>query len=988
MKRMSISSMILAAGLAIAAPAFGQDKPNGEKPPEFPTFAEVGKDFEKVISTADGSESLYTLYKREKDGQMLAELPRGYQQQKHFIALTVASGETYAGLQAGDMYVYWKKFDKRLALVEPQVATRSTGDQESKSGVERLFTDRVILDVPIVCMGPNGQPVIDLDALMAAGAGKFFGGSAAGANPGLATIAQAKAFPKNVEVTFEMPTAGGTLKRFHYSISMMEGPPGYQPRLADERVGFFTTTYRDLGKFKEDEKWVRHVNRWNLEKADPKLKMSPPKKPIVFYVEHTVPVRYRRFVRDGALVWNKAFEKVGIVDAMQVHFQDKSTGAYMDLDPEDVRYNFIRWLTNDVGTAIGPSRVNPLTGEILDADVVLTDGWIRHFWNTSNELIPGAAMEGMTPETIAWLDKNPNWDPRYRLTPPGERDYLLAQRAQRGVLRYGGHPGAYGDSSMLGDDKYDGLAGRTSQTNGLCMAAYGKSMDMAVMGMNLEILGLLDDNFEPPADEPKDGEKKDEAKKDESKDEKKDEAKKDEPKSENGDSLDGIPEWFVGPALADLVAHEVGHTIGLRHNFKASSAYTLKDINSEAFKGKKSFTTSVMDYTPVNINLGDGAMQGDYNMTGVGPYDMWAIEYGYTFGDPKEVLKTCAEPEHQYATDEDTWGPDPLARRYDFSADPLDYANSRMKLVKAMRSHIIDKFVKDGQSWSKARRGYSITLSQQTQALSMMGNWLGGSFVNRDKKGDPNGRAPLAVVPVAQQRAAMKFMIDNAFNDAAFGLSPDLLSRMTVDKWWDAGGESMIFEEPTFPVHDRVMGIQASVLTMMLNPTTLKRIYDNEFRIPADQDALTLPELFDTVSAAIWTELDAKPTAAFSPRQPMVSSLRRNLQREHLDRLIDLTLPGSAFGAASRPVSNLASAKLREVREKVGKLTTGDAGSKLDAYTRAHLAEAGIRIDKALDASYIYNANSIGGGGMPTMFFGQQPEPVGTSEHRLPGESR
>src|SRR5690606_37923697 len=131
-------------------------------------------------------------------------------------------------------------------------------------------------------------------------------------------------------------------------------------------LGYFTTTYRDLGKFQDDEKIVRYINRWNLEKRDPSLKLSPPKQPVVYYIDHTVPVRYRRFVRDGVEYWNKAFEKVGILNAIEVYQQDAATGAHMDKDPEDVRYHFVRWLSNDIGTAIGPSRAHPETGEILD----------------------------------------------------------------------------------------------------------------------------------------------------------------------------------------------------------------------------------------------------------------------------------------------------------------------------------------------------------------------------------------------------------------------------------------------------------------------------------------------------------------------------------------------------------------------------------------------------------------------------------------------
>ena len=951
----------------------GPGEKKEEKAPDFPPFKDAAKDYEKVVSTVDGQETLYTLYKRDKDQGLLAELPRGYASQKHYWAMTVASGDIWAGLQGNSVVLYWKRYDKTLALIQPNFDTRSTGDDESKVGVARQFSDRVVLEVPIVCMGPNNQPVVDLKALLNGNAGKFFGQKAMGANAKLATIKEAKAFPENIEISIELPVGDGSLRTFHYSISKLPENTGYKPREADERIGYFTTSFRDLGKFRDDKKWVRYINRWDIQKRDSNLKLSPPKEPIVFYIEATVPVRYRRFVRDGILSWNKAFEKIGIADAIEVYYQDKSTGANMDKDAEDVRYNFIRWLANDQGTAIGPSRTDPRTGQILDADIVLTDGWIRYFWYQSNELLPEIATTGMSPETLLWLEHNPRWDPRLRLADESQRDYLLAQRAQRGVLKYGGHPAGNVESSVYGENQFDGLVGRTSQFNGLCLAARGKGMDIALMRMNLDIEQITADD-PPKAD---DDSKKDDEKKDEDKDKKKDEKngkkKKEKEEGKKDENLiDGIPDWFVGPMLADLTAHEVGHTLGLRHNFKASSIYTEAQINSDEVKGKKPFAGSVMDYIPVNINREGGKTQGDYAMTGIGPYDFWAIEYGYTFGDTKDVLKRVAEPELTYLTDEDVGGPDPLARPYDFSADPIDYANNQMRLVDFYRGRLTDKFVKDGESWAKARRGYMITLNQQVQCLSFMAPWVGGAYVHRDRKGDPNGRPPIEVIPVEKQRAALKFVIDHSFKDEAFGLSPAILKYMTVDKWWDGGGMHDIFEESAYPVHDRIMGIQATALTLVLNPTTLKRVYDNEFRTPRDQDMLTLPEVMNTVSSAIWTEIDSRPGRGSTNRQEAISSLRRNLQREHLERLIDLTAPGEMAGAAAKPISNLAVAKLREIRGKI-KDVLGDKGANpgLDDYTYAHLSETALRIDKVLDAQYIYNTDKIGGFGGFNFMFGQ-----------------
>ncbi|MFN7022342.1 MAG: zinc-dependent metalloprotease [Phycisphaerales bacterium] len=974
--------LALAALLAAACPfsaTLAQDAPPAAPPapPEFPPFKDVAKDYEKVVSTTRGEEGLYTVYKRAKDNQLLAELPRGYQNQKHFFAMTVAGGDTWAGLQGPSILVYWKRFDKTMALIQPNLATRSSGDPESSVGVAQQFTDRVLLDVPIVCMGPNGQPVIDLDALLAGNAGKFFGGAAAGANLKLCTIKAAKAFPENIEITLEMPVGNGDLRSFHYSISRLPENTGYKPREADERVGYFTTVHRDLGKYRDDQKWIRYANRWNLQKRDPNLKLSPPKEPIIFYIDQTVPVRYRRWVRQGVLEWNKAFEKIGILDAVECYYQDKATNAHMDKDPEDVRYNFVRWLTNDQGTAIGPSRVDPRTGQILDADVVLTDGWIRHFWFQANNLLPEVATQGMSVETLAWLEQNPNWDPRLRLVDPVEREQVLLERAQRaalgrnpmGILRYGGRPILSGDG--LNDapppgspELPPGLLGVTSQFNGLCQAAYGKAMGMAMMRLNLELSELLDD---PPADGG------DEPKRD---DPKREDPKKPEPKQPE-DKLDGIPEWFVGPLLADLVAHEVGHTLGLRHNFKASSVHPLAKINSEEFKGKINNTGSVMDYNPVNINREGGPVQGDYGPLGIGAYDYWAIEYGYGFGDLKKVLARSAEPELVFLSDEDVGGSDPLARPYDFSANPLDYAQNQIRLVAYYRSKLLDKWVKDGESWSKARRGYIVTLNEQMHCLGFMAPWVGGAHVQRARKGDPNAGPPVTVVPAADQRAALNFCIETAFRDEAFGVSPELLSRMTVDKWSDEGGRRDLREESAFPIHDRILGIQASALTMLMNPGTLKRVYDNETRVPADQDMLTLPELINTISSAIWSELDKGRTGSPTNRNPLISSLRRNLQREHLTRLIDLTTPDRIDSAAGKAVSNLAIAKLREINGKIRQIVPKDGkNSGLDDYSYAHLSEAALRIEKVLDAQYIYNTDKMGGGGGVPFFLFGQPTPL------------
>lgn len=922
----------------VLAQMAGRGGGGGGDASELPKFEDVAKDYKPVVSLADGEAPMYHLWTRERDAQVLAELPKNFESQRLFIAYTITGGIPTAGVQFGDMYAQWKRFDKRLALIEPNVTVRTSGDDESKRGYGRVFTDRVILDIPIVAQGPNGGVVINATDLLIGQSAQFFGGATRGANRALATIGTAKSFPRNVEIGYDIPLGNGRIGSVHYSWSVLPENTGYKPREADNRVGYFTTAYRDIGQPGSDTPWKRYINRWHLEKADPSLKLSPPKQPIVFYLDHATPVRYRRWVREGVLEWNKAFEKVGILNAIEVYQQDARTGAHMEKDPADARYNFVLWTNAGMGFAIGPSRVDPKTGQILDADIVMDEGFITSWANAWVNLIPQMALEGFGPDTLAWLETRPEWDPRVRLADPSDRDNVLglleAQRAKRGIHRFSVHPASNVDPTLMGADMYDGLVGRVSQVNGLCMHAMTKSMDIALFRLGPDLLAELALGDE--ADE----------------------------KNAEGDKLDGIPDWFIGPLLRDVIMHEVGHTLGLRHNFKASGIYDLSEVNQPEFKDK-AITGSVMDYNPININMNDGSVQGEYGMVTIGPYDYWAIEFGYTLDkDLKPILARVSEPQLAYATDEDTWGPDPLARRFDMGKNPLDYADSQMRLVTHLRGKLLDRVVKDGESWAKARRGYEILLGRHFGAASIAANWVGGSNINRDQKGDPGDRLPIEPISAEQQRRALKFVIDNVFNDEAFGLNADLLARMTVDKWWDDGGFSQIFQDNTWPVHDRILGIQASALTMIMNPTTLNRVYDNEFRVDASKDAVTLPEIMFTVSDAVWAELDKTISRNHTARQPMISSLRRNLQSEHLKRLIDLSMPNPRFGASGKAVSNLSVFKLREIKGKIDRIIERNA-ARLDPYTLAHLDESRVRIEKSLDAQFIYNTDALnrGGGG-------------------------
>jgi Domain of unknown function (DUF5117) len=180
--------------------------------------------------------------------------------------------------------------------------------------------------------------------------------------------------PPSPEPPRNIPDIRSVLFHFRYSISELPGP-GFRPRLADDRVGHFFTQVEDYSSDRNFESSRRYINRWRLEKQDPSAPLSPPKQPIVFWMENTIPVEYRDAIREGVLLWNKAFERIGFKDAVRVKQQPDNA----DWDPADVRYGTLWWFAGypDPGFAEGPSRVNPLTGEIYDADIRFDAGMTR-----------------------------------------------------------------------------------------------------------------------------------------------------------------------------------------------------------------------------------------------------------------------------------------------------------------------------------------------------------------------------------------------------------------------------------------------------------------------------------------------------------------------------------------------------------------------------------------------------------------------------------
>ena len=345
------------------------------------------EDFTKVIEDSKNYEGFFKLYQKKEN--LYCEIQPS-QLDKPFLCMIslargLGRGSLVSGMTMDEWLLVWRRVGDNVHLIRKNVRFRAKEGTPIAQAVDLGHNDSVLFSLKIESIHPqrksllvNISPVFVSDLLPLARRiapdARF--------DKTRSTWGAVKAFPKNVELKVNavytstssietIPDSRGIQVTLHYSLAGLPSN-SYRPRLADDRMGHFMTAVKDYSSKTSDEPFVRYVNRWHLEKADKDAKLSPPKEPIIFYIEKTVPHRFRPYVRQGILEWNKAFEKIGFADAIEARIQQD----HENWDPEDARYNTIRWMVG-AGFAIGPSRVNPLTGQILDADILIGESWIR-----------------------------------------------------------------------------------------------------------------------------------------------------------------------------------------------------------------------------------------------------------------------------------------------------------------------------------------------------------------------------------------------------------------------------------------------------------------------------------------------------------------------------------------------------------------------------------------------------------------------------------
>jgi hypothetical protein len=361
-----------------------------------PAVAVEGPDLDEFVASFEASPGYFNTYKTPA-GRLYFEVTEDHFNQDFLVVVQIAKGVGQSfmltGLPVVTEMMTFRMRNQKIELITRNPTFRADDGTPAARMVDLGFQDSVRQSfMPVANKVDEGRYLIDVSGLFVSdwaslssvlpgvyGTGFFLDRSRS-------ELVSAKGFPENVEVAVDLtygsaspfnsavlPDSRAVPLGIHYSVRKLPEEP-MKPRYADDRIGYFTTTYKDYTRDQGPSDMVRIVNRWRLEKKDPFAALSDPVKPITFYLENTIPTELLPYIREGVEAWNTAFEKAGFTNAIQALDQP----ADPDWDAGDARYSTIRWMPSPFATfAIGPSDVDPRSGEVLNADILFAAEWVR-----------------------------------------------------------------------------------------------------------------------------------------------------------------------------------------------------------------------------------------------------------------------------------------------------------------------------------------------------------------------------------------------------------------------------------------------------------------------------------------------------------------------------------------------------------------------------------------------------------------------------------
>jgi hypothetical protein len=384
-----------------------------------------------------------------------------------------------------------------------------------------------------------------------------------------------------------------------------------------------------------------------------------------------------------------------------------------------------------------------------------------------------------------------------------------------------------------------------------------------------------------------------------------------------------LSDELMGELMAYVTSHEVGHTLGFRHNMKASSAYKVEQLRDPAFTKKNGVEASIMDYGRFNYvaQPGDGARL----IPIIGPYDEFAVEWGYReFPDAKTYEQEKKELEKIVARQLDdpklrfgdpNPAEDPSQQTEDLGSDSIHATELGLKNIDRVAGYLVKATAKAGENYDLLRTIYTELLTQRNRELGHVANVVGGMIGNNLYF--PDGKKIYSAVTAEQQKKAVQFLNEHAFQTPRSLIDPDILDRL------ESHGSA-----------DRILAGQRSLLRMLLNQSRLNRMSEIAMRM-AD-GAYRPTDLVADLHAGIWAELQKNPID--------IDLYRRNLQRA----FVDLLAPVLDNPSTDSDLPALARAELERVLKEVKVVL--DSNRQASPIARAHLEDIKTRAEHALDA--------------------------------------
>jgi hypothetical protein len=372
--------------------------------------------------------------------------------------------------------------------------------------------------------------------------------------------------------------------------------------------------------------------------------------------------------------------------------------------------------------------------------------------------------------------------------------------------------------------------------------------------------------------------------------------------------------------------------MGLMHNMKASQMLSPTEVNNKELTRKIGTMASVMDYPSINVAL-DKTKQGDYYTTKSGPYDGWAIEYGYkqfenSYDEENglsKILSHSNEPYLIFGNDGDDMrspgrGIDPRVNVNDFTNDMMTYAEDRYKLVNNLMGKLVAKYAKPNQSYAELRARYGTVNRQRIDMTSALSRYVGGIYIDRSQPEQKSANKPMTPTPVATQKKAMELLSKYVFAPNAYDADAQVFPYLQRQRrGYDQGaGED-------FKISSNVLAMQASgALAHILHPNTMQRItntrlYGNTYSVADVMSDLT-KGIFD------------------ADMNGNVNVYRQNLQTIYVNALAQIT---EGKGGADDIARSAARYTLKKIKTKLA--TAVSANEE----TKAHRSNLIFLIDDA-----------------------------------------